>query len=174
MKKKSTNQLRLPPLNNTFLHNLQYYLERLLRVFTLCLPFFIFYIMTELLKGRKIAADLGIHFNNFEDLYYVVLACSSNLFGRMLIGQLIKDKLYLRIERIYDYSIWDFKKRRIVHSVVSLSWYTIASISGIFISWNSEVLPSCILSIGSGKCQDLMMKWPSSPNFSYWKIYHTF
>ena len=101
------------------------------------LPFFSGYIFYKVYLVRQEAFKMGVSLNNISDLYYVILCTSVLLIGRAGVNRLVRDYLHLKIEQLYDFPFWEIKKRKIVYDSVSLCWYFIIVLYGIYIAWDS-------------------------------------
>ena len=115
---------------------------------------------------------MGVNLNNVSDIYYVILCTSVLLIGRAGVNRIVRDYLHLKIEQLYDFPFWEIKKRKIVYDSVSLCWYFIIVLYGLYIAWDSPQFPSCLAGVGSGSCDSIVQNWPFVPKFHHEKLYH--
>jgi len=157
--------------NLTILHKLNKVFSQLMKFLLLFIPPLAIYLFYLTQKFRANMSRLGAVLNPATDFYFIVIATTLILCVRVLISRIIRDPLHLKIESLYDSSVWEAKKRKIVHSVVSLIWYTGMNLVGLYLAWGSDAFPKSFLSIGNGKGENLLQNWPYARNIPLMKPY---
>lgn len=127
-------------------------------------------LLLNLIEFRKKATELKVPLMPLSDILLMILATILTGLAKEMIRYLSTNYLYRRIEALYQESSWKEKKSKILYSFISLIWYSLMAIFGLYLAWGDASVPKTFF--GGQDCKNIIMDWPFDPRMKYVRLYY--
>lgn len=114
------------------------------------------YLYFSIWTFREEADKVGVPYNSFSDVYYVVQWTALIAIVRAALNWLIRPLLVKRVQQV-DPLNFDLKKKKIAKEFTSSLWYIFATVYGHIALYDHPYLPTWLL--GSGTCEGLILDY---------------
>ena len=91
---------------------------------------------------RKVFVEHGYEVKPFSHLLYMVISIVLVFVIKENSMKYFKPIVYKRVENVWSPDMWAEKKAKAAINVVSLIWYTISCVLGLYLCWDSPSIPA--------------------------------